>query len=32
VGSGGTSHVNETGNGIELDPYDPEFEVQMAMA
>jgi len=32
VGRGGASHVNETGNGIEPDPYDPEFEAQMAVA
>ena len=32
VDRGDASHVNETGNGIEQDPYDPEFEAQMAVA
>ena len=29
---GDASHVNETGNGIEPDPYVPEFEAKMAVA
>ena len=29
---GDASHVNETGNCIDPDPYDPEFEAQMAVA
>ena len=32
VGRGDASHVNETGNDIELGPYEPEFEAQMAVA
>ena len=30
--SGDASHVNQTGNCIEPDPYDPKFEAQMAVA
>ena len=29
---GDVLHVIETENGIELTPYDPEFDVQMAVA
>ena len=29
---GDASHVNETGNCIDPNPYDPEFEAQMAVA
>jgi len=29
---GDASRVNETENGIEPDPYDPEFEAQMVVA
>ena len=32
VERGDASQVNKTGNGIEPDPYDPEFEAQMAVA
>ena len=30
--SGDASHVNQTENGIQATPYDPEFEAQMAVA
>ena len=29
---GDASHVNETGNCIDPNPYDPGFEAQMAVA
>lgn len=29
LGKGDTLHVSETPNGIELSPYDPEFERAM---
>ena len=32
VDRGDASQVNETGNGIQATPYDPEFEAQMAIA
>ena len=32
VDRGDASQVNETGNCIDPDPYDPEFEAQMAVA
>ena len=32
VGRVDASHVNETGNCIDPNPYDPEFEAQMAVA
>ena len=32
VNKGDVLHVIETENSIELTPYDPEFDVQMAVA
>ena len=32
VDRGDASHVNQTENGIQATPYDPEFEAQMAVA
>ena len=32
VDNGDVLHVIETENGIELTPYDPEFDAQMAVA
>jgi putative addiction module antidote len=32
VQKGDVLHVVETPNGIELTPYDPEFEAQMSVA
>ncbi|MDB2520108.1 transcriptional regulator [Planktomarina temperata] len=32
VDKGDVLHVIETEHGIELTPYDPEFDVQMAVA
>jgi bifunctional DNA-binding transcriptional regulator/antitoxin component of YhaV-PrlF toxin-antitoxin module len=32
VDKGDVLHVIETENGIELTPYDPEFDAQMAVA
>ena len=32
VDKGDVLHVIETENGIELTPYDPEFDMQMAVA
>ena len=32
VSKGDVLHVIETPNGIELTPYDPEFEAQMSVA
>ena len=32
VGKGDLLHVVETANGIELTPYDPEFDAQMSVA
>ena len=32
VGKGDLLHVVETPNGIELTPYDPEFDAQMSVA
>lgn len=32
VGKGDLLHVQETPNGIELSPYDPEFAAQMDVA
>ena len=32
VDKGDVLHVNKTENGIELTPYDPEFDAQMAVA
>ena len=32
VDKGDVSHVIETENGIELTPYDPEFDAQMSVA
>ena len=32
VDKGDVLHVFETENGIELTPYDPEFDAQMAVA
>ena len=32
VSKGDTLHLVETPNGVELTPYDPEFEKQMTVA
>jgi putative addiction module antidote len=32
VSKGDTLHLVETPNGVELTPYDPEFETQMTIA
>ena len=32
VDKGDLLHVVETANGIELTPYDPDFETQMSLA